>query len=66
MLKFVTAGIMSALLEDRRFYIYAYLDPRKPGDFQYPEAKIKFNYEPFYIGKGHAERKFDHISDSKI
>ena len=32
------------------FYVYAYLDPRKPGVFQYKD--FRFDYEPFYIGKG--------------
>jgi hypothetical protein len=29
-------------------YVYAYLDPRKPGIFKYEE--YEFGYEPFYIG----------------
>ena len=32
------------------FYVYAYLDPRRPGEFKFDE--FKFGYEPFYIGKG--------------
>ena len=37
-------------LSENKFYVYAYLDPRNHGDFQYGE--YSFNYEPFYIGKG--------------
>jgi hypothetical protein len=47
------------LLEDRRFYVNIYLDPRKPGKYVYGE--YEFDYEPFYVGKGHGERKNSHI-----
>ncbi|MFA5397845.1 MAG: NUMOD3 domain-containing DNA-binding protein [Methanogenium sp.] len=36
------------------FYNYIYLDPRKPGDYNYGE--YHFDYEPFYVGKGCKER----------
>lgn len=49
-------------LEDRRFYVYVYLDPRKCGDYKY--RNYEFNFEPFYVGKGHHYRKFEHIYDS--
>jgi len=32
------------------FYIYICLDPRKSGIYKY--EKYKFDYEPFYVGKG--------------
>ena len=32
------------------FYVYIYLDPRKPGIYKYGE--YEFKYEPFYVGKG--------------
>lgn len=47
------------LLEDKRFYVYIYLDPRKPGEYIYGE--YNFNYEPLYIGKGCDQRKEFHL-----
>lgn len=39
-------------------YIYAWLDPRKPGRFVYDDGLLEFDYEPFYIGKGTRRRMF--------
>jgi hypothetical protein len=50
---------MKTLLEDRRFYVYVYLDPRKPGQFKYDE--FSFDFEPFYVGKGKEERYIQHL-----
>ena len=36
------------------FYIYTILDPRKPGVYEY--LGFEFDFEPFYIGKGHESR----------
>jgi NUMOD3 motif len=47
------------LLEDKRFYTYAYLDTRKPGQFKY--NGYQFDFEPFYIGKGKADRYIQHL-----
>lgn len=44
------------------FYLYVYLDPRKPGNFIYDD--LKFNYEPIYIGKGKKNRLYDHLKDA--
>ena len=41
---------------DNDFYVYAYLDPRKSGIFEYDQ--ILFDHEPFYIGKGVNDRCF--------
>jgi len=46
-----------------KFYVYVYLDPRKCGEFIY--EKYKFNYEPFYVGKGKGYRMNKHISEVK-
>ena len=41
------------------YYVYALLDPRRPGPFKY--GNWKFDFEPFYIGKGKDNRAFKHL-----
>lgn len=36
------------------YYVYIYLDPRKPGYFKYQD--LEFEFEPFYVGKGQRKR----------
>lgn len=44
-------------------YIYIYLNPLKPGYFQCDN--YRFNFEPFYVGKGTSRKRFkQHISDA--
>jgi hypothetical protein len=43
------------------FYVYAYLDPRKPGSYDYSE--LHFDFEPFYIGKGREDRDKAHLRE---
>lgn len=45
------------------FYTYIYLDPRKPGNYKY--GKYKFEYEPFYVGKGFGNRLIMHLYEHK-
>ena len=40
------------------YYVYVYLDPRKPGNYVYENHT--FDYEPIYIGKGKGRRYKQH------
>lgn len=47
---------------EEKFYTYALLDPRKQGEFyyEYYGESLKFEFQPFYIGKGNHRRKNSH------
>jgi hypothetical protein len=49
--------------EERKFYTYIYLDPRCKGIFTY--GKYKFEYEPFYVGKGKGIQSSAHLREAK-
>lgn len=46
------------------YYVYVYSDPRKHGIYNY--GKYKFDYEPFYIGKGKNNRLYNHMQPKKL
>lgn len=48
-----------------KYYVYVYLDPRKAGTFEYG-GEFKFDYEPFYVGKGQGKRKDSHIRNCNL
>lgn len=48
------------------YYVYVYLDPRKPGKYEYLEngIGISFEYEPFYLGSGKNGRLYSHLMEA--
>lgn len=51
-------------LNPNRFYVYALLDTRYPGNYTYGEFFFKF--KPFYVGKGQLHRWKRHFNESEI
>lgn len=52
------------MLKNNIYYVYIYLDQRKSGKWIYNE--LEFNFEPFYIGKGHGDRVQQHFRPSML
>ena len=54
------------VIKNNKFYIYVYLDPRKPGKYEYSNLNISFLYQPFYVGKGSGKRYKDHLYNCNL
>jgi len=51
---------------EKEYYVYCYMDPRKPGKYTYDGLDICFLWEPFYIGKGKGDRIKKHIMSHEL
>lgn len=47
----------------KEYYLYVYLDPRKPGVYKY-KGLSQLDYEPIYVGKGKGERAYSHLKEA--
>ena len=47
--------------KEKEFYVYVYLDPRKPGRYLYGDQQVTYLFEPFYVGKGKNNRLNEHL-----
>lgn len=45
----------------KKYYVYVYLDTRKPGNYVF--GNLNFEFEPFYVGKGKGKRLIQHLYD---
>ncbi len=52
------------LSEDPVYYVYIYLDPRKPGRWEY--KNWVFDFQPLYVGEGKNGRMKDHLNRSSL
>lgn len=58
------ATVLTGIEKERNnFYVYVWLDPRKPGVYNY--GKYTFTHEPIYVGKGFGKR-IQNKHDNKI
>ena len=48
------------------YYVYCYMDPRKPGRYYYDGINVCFLWEPFYIGCGKGTRVNEHLSNYEL
>jgi hypothetical protein len=48
----------------KKFYVYVYLNPLKPGNYCFDN--LNFEFEPFYVGKGASNRIDEHCFDSHL
>lgn len=61
---YIDQDASSSTYTNLKHYVYVYLDPTKPGNFNYLENN--FNFEPFYIGVGSGNRDTAHLRKSNL
>jgi hypothetical protein len=53
---------------ETKFIVYALLDPRHSGDYEYPiystDRVFRFDHKPFYVGKGKKKRPLAHFHEA--
>jgi hypothetical protein len=54
---------MKELSEEKIYYLYVYMDPIEPGLWEW--EGIKFEHQPFYIGKGKNRRASTHLYEAR-
>lgn len=47
-------------IDENVYFVYCFLDTRKPGEYIYEE--YKFDFEPIYVGKGKGRRPKNHFT----
>lgn len=55
------------LIEYKRFYVYIYLNPLKPGNYDYlcGNVRLHFDFSPFYVGRGQNDRLYAHLDEAE-
>jgi hypothetical protein len=61
LVKTFTVFYIFIIMENKNYYIYVYLDPRKSGNYIF--GGYEFKYEPIYVGKGIRNRMNQHLSN---
>jgi hypothetical protein len=64
MIPYTGVKILSTYKTKPKHYVYALLDPRRPGKFYYDTLNVCFLFEPFYIGKGKGTRVYSHTHEA--
>lgn len=53
-------------MDDKKFYVYVYLNPLKRGCYVFDGLDMSFLYEPFYVGVGFNKRYIKHLQNVEL